>query len=463
MHTESNHYNSHASEYRSDRRRTAAAQGNRLTLIHPVTLLGILVVITLFGRLQRPPIFPINLTYLTFGLLSFFLILYSVHEKDKAHFNWTLPDRLVLFILYFSLLASLIAPIFYDLPINITSADLLSYIGVLILYFIARVSLQSTHQVNWLITIILVGFGVQFSFALLNYFSGSEAQLLRAVLSDRVLDNSEYAVTTDARITGFHLNANNFATFPTLAIPLLVARYTAKKNHALRRSHNFLLALALTFAVATLVFTFSRSAWVGVTVSVIILVSRSGALKNLKSLIPIILGILAVLALFTYVFYNVGQVELWNLVRQRGVSIIDEEASGGRPDMWRHSLYVATSHPTGTGLGNLRLASLRTISPYPHVSGRNVHNSILAVSLQSGVIAGISFLGLFLVQIIRGYRHTASNDGAVDWQVRGIASALLALFVHFSFHVVDSHAVIWVLLACQTVLLQKTIPITQSG
>ncbi len=170
------------------------------------------------------------------------------------------------------------------------------------------------------------------------------------------------------------------------------------------KQHTMLILALVAFAggVITLLFTYTRGAWLAFTVASIIfcfILMRQTAVKT------ILITLLAIIA------FHTGSVALFNtspLHRFADIAPIkrvlltpkDEDYTiSGRFDLWRYGFIVFLQDPiTGYGLGNFH----RAVSFYlrlPPDEGLNPHNDFIRFLVESGMIG----FGLFVWLIIEWF------------------------------------------------------------
>ena len=218
---------------------------------------------------------------------------------------------------------------------------------------------------------------------------------------------------------------NLLGGFLALAIPPIVA-LAASENLWWRRLSGYLLAIA---AIVALAFTYSRGAWIGTAVGLLVLLP---VLKRAW----LALGIALTAAITT----TVGNV----LVRVQSVASAGRDpAFTSRLDMWDTALGLVAEHPLrGVGLGNFQSAygNLMVpdlpVIPYSLTLPEQAHNLFLNLAVEVGLVGAGAFAWLLAVAFLRTWqvRHFADRRVKI-WSV-GLAAGLVALLIHTTVEVV---------------------------
>ena len=434
---------------------------SRLTFMHPVIWIGLLATISMFGALQRPPIAPVNFTYLTFGVVLFFFIIYWLRNKASLQMVWTRPDTLVAVILFMSFFSTLLANFLYDLPLDFLEGSSTTFIGMLVLYFLTRLSLRRREHVYFLLSLLLLGFLI-YNLLGVGLFVLHPEQANTTVFGEelKVADTGSFG--EGMRLNGLVGNANMFVSIPLLALPLAMAMFTCSAS-LWRKAWYMVIMVASAIAIFL---SFSRSSWFAMAVALLALgrlmfLGRGkGALKIFATLL--LLGLLS-LPLVS----SLGGSQ--NQFFARLDSVSEEDSLGSRPDMWLHALNIVQQFPTGVGLGNYQEASLLTYSKYSWLMGRSPHNTLVALSVEGSLIVGLAMAWLMWRQIggvipQRKQRtrllklpkplERVNDDPRYEALLIGLSAAFLALWLHSAVHSVHAQISIWVLAACQTSLRQ---------
>ena len=237
------------------------------------------------------------------------------------------------------------------------------------------------------------------------------------------------------RVVGIFGSPNLLGGFLALAIPPIVA-LAASENLWWRRLSGYVLAIA---AMVGLAFTYSRGAWIGVAVGLLILlpILKRGWLT---------LGITLTAAIVT----TVGNV----LVRVQSVAAAGRDpAFTSRLDIWKTSLRLVAEHPLrGVGLGNFESAYGNLMAPdlpllaYTSQVPEQAHNLFLNLTVEVGLVGAGAFAWLLAVAFLRTWQVRRFADQRVKIWSTGLAAGLVALLIHTTVDVVVYQGFVAILL-----------------
>jgi len=222
-----------------------------------------------------------------------------------------------------------------------------------------------------------------------------------------------------ARAEGIFGYPNALGGFLALAIPPIFA-LAASENLWWRR---LLGNLLFTAAMVGLALTYSRGAWIGTAVALLLL------LPILKR------GWLVVgLALTTVMVTTAGNV----LVRAESVATPEQGTSyTSRVEIWQTSLKLLAEHPLrGVGLGNFGQAYGNFMVPdLPLLAEAlgtpdEAHDLFLNLAVEVGLVGAGAFAWLLVVGFLRAWQARRSADRRVKIWGAGLAAGLVALLIH---------------------------------
>ena len=261
---------------------------------------------------------------------------------------------------------------------------------------------------------------------------------------------------------------NQFGAYLLIVLPLLLFLAPVQRSVWLRT----LLTVVLVFGVATLFFTWSRSAWIGMLAAMamlfIITATRPGvaiaylttfglgvlalfapalAIEHWDELKPIALtaavAALVVLCIFllrnwprrdfprvpalVFPFFLGGLVAVraffdtffWNI-------ILRPSSTQGHWERWGDGVYYMLQYPWGLGLGDAGPASARFARPGE--TGFLPESWYLQVGLESGVLGLLLFLAIIVLVGLELYRRHTPTAHALLLALIGISTA--CLFLH---------------------------------
>src|SRR5215216_4748642 len=225
------------------------------------------------------------------------------------------------------------------------------------------------------------------------------------------------------RFGGIFGHPNLLGGFLALAIPSMVA-LAASERFWWRRLSGYLLVIA---AMAGLVLTYSRGAWLGTGVGLLIL------LPVLKRGSWLILGAVLLGPVL------VGMVTSSDAVLARLESIAaagSDPALMNRVEIWGMAFRLVAEHPLlGVGLGNFQAAYGRLMVPdlplltYPLELPEHAHNLFLNLAVEVGLVGVSAFAWLLAVAFLRVQQIRRFADWRVGVWSMGLAAGLVAISV----------------------------------
>lgn len=244
-----------------------------------------------------------------------------------------------------------------------------------------------------------------------------------------------------SRLTASFSAANGFAAWILVIIPLIAGIFfSGKIIH--RKLNNLLLVMIVMFSVCLLI-TYSRGAWLAITISGILMSYYILRSASLKARIRYLCFIVCLLVIFLFVSkllnIKMQKVEKVNFdagqtvgERIKSVVQINEGASLVRINLWKESLRIFKDHPfTGCGLNTYSIV----VKVYKSFSGGGIypHNSYLQMLAETGLFGLFAFLWLLFVFFKTGILYLSKKR---DYLVSGFLAGVLAFLVH---SLVDNH------------------------
>jgi len=216
-----------------------------------------------------------------------------------------------------------------------------------------------------------------------------------------------------APITATFKNQNSFAGY-LLPLLLLVIPLISLKNT--KKSHKVLLALLSILLAACLVLTFSRGAWLGFFIAIIVMI----ILAPQRKLLLFIFGIF-----FAALIIIPGS-------RSDIIAIFQSRGYADRFTLWRTAWHIILENPfLGKGLGTY----MDYFSKYDYVPDKLIyyaHNCFLQIWAETGIFALLSFMGFLGAILLKGATAFKKNH---DFITLGLLCALVGLTVHSMFDV----------------------------
>ncbi len=384
-----------------------------------------------FGLLAYMPLHIFVSTWFgtTFGLLEFAKVfkdivlvggfaLALIASAREAWFKPLLKDRLIWLIAAYSLLTLFIA------AIKPTDADA-EILGVVynlrfLLFFIYGLLLTHMYKPDWLqknalkvvmaVAVLVLGFGViQYTLLPDNALGSVGYSRANGVLPAFYIDDKPDL----ERIMSTLRDPNSFGSYVIIIFSIALAYLLTTKNRELKKMAGGIVALSLL----CLLFTFSRSAWIGAVVTAAVLLGlfykHKKQIKVGKKLIASVAIALLVLIGGLYAARDTYFVQ--NVILHADESTVLEDPNQLRIRFWQESLEAAGDNPLGYGPGTAGLASIRN-DVQGTVLNENYYFQILH---EVGVIGLALFLAILALVTIRLYGLAKDNP---------LALALLASF-----------------------------------
>ena len=168
-------------------------------------------------------------------------------------------------------------------------------------------------------------------------------------------------------------------------------------------------SVAGALLVAAFVINLKRGPWLGFGFSLLLL----GVLLARKRLIGAVIA-------GSFVLFLLGP------AHQRIINFAaDYEISGGRKSMWELGVELIERYPLGLGLGNA--SYMRIIDPSLPPQHRHMHNNLLNVAVETGLIGVVIYLTLMIYAVSLGIRLWNSAKSDKQPYVHSMALAVLSI------------------------------------
>jgi O-antigen ligase len=265
------------------------------------------------------------------------------------------------------------------------SIRLLSFI---ILYFVAWIYVRNQDKFFNLIRIIIYASIIPLIVAYIEYFSGS------GLYTNPGFEN---------RIAGTFGHPNVLAYFSVIILALIGVIYFYKSN-VISKLEREIFALIGIFYVIVLLITFTRGAWFGLILFVILMSLAQYPLKTLK-ISSIIIGS-SIIAILTYNFLaspNILDLKPLNQlpVINRVVGLFNSDPTDSviwRLNMWDDAYNKALESPIiGFGTGSSEIIIEQTRGTFR--GSVEVHNDYIKIFLEQGII-GLSIYIILILNIL---------------------------------------------------------------
>jgi O-antigen ligase len=258
--------------------------------------------------------------------------------------------------------------------------------------------LNSVKRINWALTVL--------------FLSSVFVSIVGVFITIQRILNQEEAISLDHRLKGF---MSHWMTYSGLLMMTFVffLVYQHYERNGLRKK---IILASLVLMTVPIVLTQTRSIWVGIAVSVTLFL-LSFNWKRILILIPLVL--------IVYVLVPKS-------IQDRVRSIVDVNSPSNRDRI--HMVHTAwgmfQDHPiTGVGANNVQSAYPQYRHPQAIQDNMHLHNNILQILAERGLIGLIALLLFFTIiawDLIRAVRKSSSDPG-----YGGIARASLYAFVSF--------------------------------
>jgi O-antigen ligase len=314
---------------------------------------------------------------------------------------------------------------FINAPIPISFSDprvsdWKNYVELFLFAPLVAASIKDEKQVKWLLAVI----GLSVLVVNRSYFGS---------LRDRDLSQFSYDVR-DAGLLGY-AGVNGFAAFEAMFMAFLLGMYFYVKPLWARVSILFLLATS----GYCLLFSFSRGAYVGMLIALIVV----GVLKSRMVLVTV----LALVVAWQTILPSSVQERIMMTTEgaQSGEAL--ESSSAGRVELWADALELVAANPvTGTGF--------ETYEYLGRVKGfRDTHNYYVKILVETGIVGFLVFLWLIYRMAGLGFKLYRDSKEPF-WSGIGLGffalmcSAIVLNFFGDRWTYQQVNGFLWVLLGC---------------
>ena len=319
-----------------------------------------------------------------------------------------------------------------------------------ILYFIIANNIKSKHQINHLLTSLLVISSLLGIYGIFQY---------------QGIDFSFWGGNVARnQVFGLFGNVNYFAEYLIVPLPLAISLFFATRN----RAHKILLLIGILAMGGSLILTFTRGSYLAIGVSslfmfLLYLTSRGkGFIKEHKK---IFIFILALIILVTFLFALPNPLNkpgtAISIIKSRiSISQLTKDTSLKRREaIWGFTALMIKDHPIlGSGLGIFKYNSLSYQAQffdqgenrrlYPYGIADKVHNEYLQLWAELGIIG----LGIFLWLIITYFNYGIKllkrlkdeyKQGIVIGLMGGVVAVLIDAIFGFPLHLPATLVLFW--------------------
>ncbi|MBA7512458.1 hypothetical protein ES705_04463 [subsurface metagenome] len=319
-----------------------------------------------------------------------------------------------------------------------------------ILYFIVANNIRDEHQINRLLTTLLITSSLLGIYGIFQY-QGIDFAFWKGNIARQ-------------QVFGLFGNVNYFAEYLIVPLPLAISLFLACQN----RRHKILLLVGVLVMGGSLVLTFTRGSYLAIGISSIfmfLLYLTSQGKSFIKEHKKIFIFIFALIILATFIF------SLPNPLNEPGTAIskiksrisISQFTQGSslkrRITIWKFTGLMIKDHPLlGSGIGTFKYNSLNYQAQffdqgenrrlYPYGIADKVHNEYLQLGAEIGILG----LGIFLWFIITYFKYglrilKKSKDkykqGTLIGLMGGVMAVLIDAIFGFPLHLPATLILFW--------------------
>jgi len=319
-----------------------------------------------------------------------------------------------------------------------------------ILYFIVVNNIRDEHQINRILTTLLIISSLLGIYGIFQY-NGIDFSFWKANVGRN-------------QVFGLFGNVNYFAEYMIVPLPLAISLFFATRN----RTHKILLLVGILAMGGSLILTFTRGSYLAIGISstfmfFLYLVSRGkGFIKEHKKIFIIILAFI-ILVTFLFAISNPLNKPGTVISKIKGrISITQFTKSSSlkrRIAIWEFTGMMIKDRPIlGSGLGTFKYNSLNYQSKffdqgenrrlYPYGIADKVHNEYLQLGAELGVLG----LGIFLWLIITYFNYGIKllkrikdkyKQGIIIGLMGGLMAVLIDAIFGFPLHLPATLVLFW--------------------
>jgi len=319
-----------------------------------------------------------------------------------------------------------------------------------ILYFMVVNNVRDKHQINRLLTALLIISSLLGIYGILQY-NGIDFAFWKANVGRN-------------QVFGLFGNVNYFAEYMIVPLPLAISLFFACRN----RTKRVLLLIGILAIGGSLILTFTRGSYLSIGISsifMLILYLVSQGKNFFKEHKKIFIFILALIILVTFLFALPNPLNKPGTViskikgRISIARLINELSFGRRIAIWKFTGMIIKDHPIlGSGLGTFKYNSLNYQAKffdqgenrrlYPYGIADKVHNEYLQLGAELGVLG----LGIFLWLIITYFKYGIKllkrikdkyKQGIVIGLLGGVVAVLIDAIFGFPLHLPATLVLFW--------------------
>jgi hypothetical protein len=383
--------------------------------------------------------------------LSLLALTYLVEAALTKHFYF--PYTPLNRPLFGYLAATLIATIFS--PYILRSIKGMEGLPVITVFYLFYFYIKDVPRLKKIILLLLLSVTLSASYGVIQHYL--EVDMFRLNRPISFLKHIDDDLTAPVRVPGFFSSYMTFSGQLAMAIPIICALLLGIKN----RYKKMLLAISIILALLALLWTYTRSAWVGTICALTFFGYVWGRRRHsLFFLLPVILLVflLSVILLGVIIF----QPE----VIDRSLSIFSAKDNIERLYTWESTLFMIKDYPlTGIGKGNYSrlVPGYREGYNFEFSSRANAHNNILQITVEGGIPSLFFFLwlwGVIFKELYRTYQQIPETHTTLKALSMGFLGSIIAFFIQgfFECNFGDSESamMMWLIVALSLKLQHLT-------
>jgi len=340
--------------------------------------------------------------------------------------------------------------LFWSVSPMVSLLELPLFLAGPILYFIIANNIKSKHQINRLLTTLLIISSLLGIYGIFQY-NGIDFSFWKANVGRN-------------QVFGLFGNVNYFAEYMIVPLPLAISLFFATRN----RTHKILLFAGILSMGGSLILTFTRGSYLAIGISstfmfFLYLASRGkGFIKEHKKIFIIILAFI-ILVTFLFAIPNPLNKPGTVISKIKGRISISQFTKGTslkrRIAIWKFTGMIIKDHPIlGSGLDTFKYNSLNYQSKffdqgenrrlYPYGIADKVHNEYLQLGAELGVLG----LGIFLWLIITYFNYGIKllkrlknkyKQGIIIGLMGGVVAVLIDGIFGFPLHLPATLVLFW--------------------
>jgi len=376
------------------------------------------------------------------GLMFWFFKMTAQEEFKITRTSLNLPILAFMVICPLSILWS-------DSPM-VSLLELPLFLAGPILYFIIANNIRDEHQINRLLTSLLIVSSLLGIYGIFQY-NGIDFAFWKGNIARN-------------QVFGFFGNVNYFAEYLIVPLPLAISLFFATQNGV----HKILLLIGILTMGGSLILTFTRGSYLAIGISSLFmfflyLISRGkGFIKEHKKIFIFILTLI-ILVPFLFAIPNPLNKPGTIISKIKGrISVTQFTQSTSlkrRIAIWKFTGMMIKDHPLlGSGIGTFKYNSLSYQAKffdqgenrhlYPYGIADKVHNEYLQLGAELGIIG----LGIFFWFIITYFNYGIKllkklkdeyKQGIVIGLIGGVAAVLIDAIFGFPLHLPATLVSFW--------------------